>query len=426
MNWLVIIYYAVISGYSAFLANRGIAIFNHQLRTEYGNYVAKDITRNDLFDISLKLAIPTIIGIMLPISIATNILSFFIIFLVADMIGIYFKKTLLGMIMAITFGLVFGAANSFLFQVFMLYVPPIFSIDFITPLTGVFEPLLLIFALIPATAIGIDYGAKKSIAAAFLTILVYIVTLRFLPQTAIGAAFLVGTFIYILMSAKDANAIDFNQEQVVLFKDNVKRIKDNLLYFMIMGGLLAIGSFYLVVSTDTLTQALIANNLGIQAGFVMFFIAISIIPKVFISSTESGAFNPIGFGFAIVAGYLSIGLGNLIGPIVAVTAGALIGGWEATAMPQIAQLLDDHKRFKKMAQHMRSSSRAIQDIAIFIGSMLVANIIYPDVGYIFVFAFWFINRSTPTRYFEQVAIGPASIILMGLVVNLLRFLDLLI
>jgi hypothetical protein len=342
------------------------------------------------------------------------------------MIGVYFKKTLLGMIMAITFGLVFGAANSFLFQVFMLYVPSIFSIDFITPLTGVFEPLLLIFALIPATAIGIDYGAKKSIAAAFLTILVYIVTLRFLPQTAIGAAFLVGTFIYILMSAKDANAIDFNQEQVVLFKDNVKRIKDNRLYFMIMGGLLAIGSFYLVVSTDTLTQALIANNLGIQAGFVMFFIAISIIPKVFISSTESGAFNPIGFGFAIVAGYLSIGLGNLIGPIVAVTAGALIGGWEATAMPQIAQLLDDHKRFKKMAQHMRSSSRAIQDIAIFIGSMLVANIIYPDVGYIFVFAFWFINRSTPTRYFEQVAIGPASIILMGLVVNLLRFLDLLI
>jgi hypothetical protein len=75
---------------------------------------------------------------------------------------------------------------------------------------------------------------------------------------------------------------------------------------------------------------------------------------------------------------------------------------------------------------MRASSRAIQDIAIFIGSMLVANLIYPGVGYIFVFAFWFINRSTPTRYFEQVAIGPAAIILMGLVVNLLRFLDLLI
>jgi hypothetical protein len=182
----------------------------------------------------------------------------------------------------------------------------------------------------------------------------------------------------------------------------------------------------MVLTTDTLTQALVANNLGVQAGFVMFFIGISVIPKVFISSTESGAFNPIGFGFAIVVGYLSIGLGSFVGPIAALIIGALIGGWEATAMPQIAQLLDDHKRFKKMAQHMRASSRAIQDIAIFIGSMLVANIIYPGVGYIFVFAFWFINRSTPTRYFEQVAIGPASIILMGLVVNLLRFLDLLI
>lgn len=426
MNWLVIIYYGLISGYSAFLANRGIAIFNHQLRTEYGNYIAKDLSRDDLFDLSLKLAIPTIIGIMLPISIATNILSFFIIFLVADMVGIFFKKNTLGMILSIIVGVLFGSLNSLTFQLFMLYVPSFFSIDFITPLIGVFEPLLLVFALIPATAIGIDYGAKKSIAATFLTILVYIITLRFFPQNAIGAAFLIGTIIYILMSAKEANVIDYHQEQVVLFKDNVKRIKDNRIYFMVMGGLLAIGSHYLIVTTDTLTQALAANNLGMLAGAVMLFIGISIIPKVFISATESGAFNPIGFGFAIAAGYLTIGLGTVVGPVVAVIAGVLIGGWEAVAMPRVAELLDDHKRFKNMAQHMRSSSRAIQDIAIFIGSMLVANIIYPGVGYVFVFAIWFINRATPTRYFEQVAIGPASIILMGLVVNLLRFLDILI
>jgi hypothetical protein len=426
MNWLVIIYYALISGYSAFLANRGIAIFNHQLRSEYGNYVAKDLTREDLFDLSLKLAIPTIIGVMLPISIATNILSFFIVFLLADMIGIFFKNNFSGMILSIIVGVLFGAFISFSFQAFMLYVPTFFRIDFITPLKGIFEPLLLVFALIPATAIGIDYGAKKSIAAAFLTILVYIVTLRFFPQTAIAASFLVGTIIYIIMSAKEANVIDFNQEQVSLFKDNVKRINDNQIHFMIMGGLIAIGSYYMILTTDTLTQALVANGLGLQAGFVMFFIAVSIIPKVFISSTESGAFNPIGFGGAITVGYLATSIGGFFGAIIAIVFGVVVARLEAVSMPQIAQLLDNHKRFKKMAEHMRASSRAIQDIAIFIGSMLVANIIYPGVGYIFVFAFWFINRATPTRFIEQVAIGPASIILMGVVVNLLRFLDILI
>jgi hypothetical protein len=426
MNWLVVIYYSLICGYAAFLSNQGIAIFNHQLRAEYGNYIAKDISRDELFDLSLKLSIPIIIGIMLPISIATNLLSFFIVFLFSDMIGVFFKKHGLGLLLSIIFGILFGALLSILFQLLMQFVPPFFSIDFITPLRGVFEPLLLVYALIPATAIGIDYGAKKSVAAAFLTILVYIVTLRFFPQTAIGTAFLVGTFIYILMSAKDANVINFNQEQVEQFKDNVARIRSNRFYFMIMGSLLALGSYYYVFSTDTLVQALVAYRLGIQAGFVMLFIGISVIPKVFISATESGAFNPIGFGFAITAGYLATIFTGWFGAVVAIVLGGLIALIEAKSMPQIAELLDNHKRFKKMAEHMRSSSRAIQDIAIFIGSMLVANVIYPGVGYVFVFAFWFINRSTPTRYFQQVAIGPASIILMGLVINLLRFLDLLI
>ena len=426
MNWLVVIYYSIVSGFAAFLANQGIAIFNHQLRTEYGNYVAGDITREDLFDLSLKLSIPVIVGIMLPISLATNLLSFFIIFLFSDMIGVFFKNNKLGMVVSTLMGLIFGALLSITFQLFMIYVPGIFSINFISPLTGVFEPLLLVFALIPATAIGIDYGAKKSIAATFLTILVYIITLRFFPQTAIGAAFLVGTIIYILMSAKEANVINFNQEQVEQFKNNVERIKKHQILFMMMGALLAVGSYYYIISTDTLIQALVANRLGVQAGFVMFFIGISIIPKVFISATESGAFNPIGFGFSIAAGYLATVFNGWIGAFIAVILGALIAGWEATSMPRIAELLDNHKRFKKMAEHMRSSSRAIQDIAIFIGSMLVANAIYPNVGYVFVFAIWFINRSTPTRYFQQVAIGPASIILMGLVINLLKFLDLLI
>ena len=426
MNWIVVLYYALMTSYAAFLANQGIAIFNHQLRSEYGNYLEKDSSREDLFDLSLKLSIPIIIGVILPISIATNLLSFFIMFLFSDMIGIFFKKSLSGSILSIIVGAIIGGGLSIGFQAMMLYLPPLFSIDFITPLIDIFDPLLIVFALIPATAIGIDYGAKKSIAATFLTLLVYIVTLRFFPQTSIAAAFLVGTFIYILMSSKDANAINFNQEQVEQFKDNVKRISNHQIYFMIMGSLLAIGSYSYILATDTLAQALVANNLGLQAGFVMFFIGISIIPKVFISSTESGAFNPIGFGFAITAGYLATVFNGWFGAVAAVILGGIIGGIEANAMPKIAELLDNHKRFKKMAENMRASTRAIQDIAIFIGSMLVANAIYPNIGYVFVFAIWFINRSTPTRYFQQVAIGPAAIILMGLVINLLRFLDLLI
>lgn len=426
INLLKLFFFIVIGGYSSFLSNRGIAIFNHQLRSLYGEYRYNDINRKELYHQAIKLGVPFILGVMLPISIATNLLSFYIIFVISDIIGLYFERNVKGAVLSSLVGAIAAGVISIAFDLFMLYFPTIFAIDFMSRLGGIFGPILMCFALIPAVAIGIEHGPKKSLSACFITLLIYILTLRFLPNLAVGTAFFVGTLIYLLLSIKNKKKVEFNNEQIIQFKDNIDIIKKNKWFLMVMGGILSAGSYYFIVSTDILAQILLSVGSGVQAGFVMLFITLSVIPKVFNSSSESGTFNPMGYGFSIMAGYFATYINGTLGLIVAIILGLCFAYFEATSFKVVANFLDKRQSMKVMGENMRVSSMVVLDFSLLIGSMLVANNIYPGVGFIWVFAFWFINRNSQKKYVQQVAIGPTSIILMGLVINILKMLNLLI
>lgn len=432
MDFLQIIILAAIGGYGTFLANRGISSMQHVIRGNYPSYNEGKITRRDLFAVAKEAGLPLLIGMLIPLSFTTTFASTFLILILADMIGTYFKSRIQYTLISTLIGAVMGGAISAAQQALFVYVPGLLASDFITNLNTIYSPLIIAFGIIPAIAIGIEKGPRKAIAASAIIAIVYVLCVKFNTISIANGqftpsliSFVVGVLCYVILTINKKSSD--NEQQFIKDKstEQMKKMKKNIFIMLPMGALLALGAYYGYVATDPLSHILLSQGLSVSAGFVMIMAIFFSLPMIITSTSVSGTYSTIGLGFSIVIGYfctfIPVAYGNFIVPIL----GALIMFGEIYLIPILAKFLDKRAAFQKMFVNIRSAGLVVIEVAAFVGAMIVGNTLYPLLGYIVILAVYVISRSMKDKKINQAMISPAAFFIFGILLNALIWLNLL-
>jgi hypothetical protein len=435
MDIINLILMGVIGGYATFLVNSQKAFLQHEVRATCPEFCDQKISRKELFQLAKKSAIPLILGLLIPLSFITKVISLYMLFLLAEMIGLYFHNTLKQRIYAIAIGTAVGLLTYVLLYFLYLWIPPILSLDFMTPLNAIFEPLFAAFAIIPAIAIGIKKGAKKGMSAAVLIIIVYIVLLKAETMQGVGRwisamsiAFVFGAILYLLLVISKKK--EGQKEEVVETDDSYAKIKKNLIYYIILGALLALGSHRLIFSYDPIVQMFIGNGYGLEAGFMMLVLMLSMLPALVTSSLVGGAYSLIGLGGSMVVGYWFSPINNIWGMMIAVVLGAGVALVEVIYLRKFASFSQNSLIVSDMGDSLKKATYLIVDYAILVGSFVAVTILYPGVspyvGYMWILFFWLLNRVEKNKRINQLVICPVAIVLLGVALNILKLLNLLV
>ncbi len=97
---------------------------------------------------------------------------------------------------------------------------------------------------------------------------------------------------------------------------------------------------------------------------------------------------------------------------------------EVMLLSVITKGLDKFPGIRDMGEHIRSSMTRVIEIALLIGSAVAANMIAPTIGYFWIIGFYMLNR-TSKKPIVDLAVGPVSVILLGILVNVLSLLNLI-
>lgn len=435
MDIISLILMGVIGGYGAFLVNSERAFLQHEVRATCPEFCEQRMSRKELYNLAKKSALPLIFGLLIPLTFITKVISLYMIFLFVEMVGLYFENNPKGRLLSIIIGSAIGLGTYALLFVLYLWIPPILRLDFMTPFNEIFRPLFAAFAIIPALAIGIKKGAKKGLSAAVLTIIVYIVLLK--VETLQGAgrfvsamsiSFVFGAFLYLILvisKRKENPNVD-----VIEAEGCYEKIKRNTIYYVILGGLLALGAHRLVFSYDPIVQMFIGNGFGLEGGFMMLVLMLSILPPLVTSSLVGGAYSLIGLGGAMVVGFWMSPIANIWGALIAVIVGSGVALIEVLYLKKMAQFSQNSLIVSDMGDSLKKATYLIVDYAILVGSFVAVTLLYPGVsplvGYMWILFFWLLNRVEKSKSINQLVICPVAIILLGLALNVLKLFNLLV
>ncbi len=435
MNIINLILVSVIGGYAAYLVSTGKAFLQHEVRATYPEVHENKISRKELFNVAKKSALPLIIGLLIPLSFVTKVVSLYMIFLLAELAGLYFENNPKGHVYASVTGLLIGGVSFVLLHYFFLGIPPVLKIDFLTPINEIFKPLFAAFAIIPALAIGIKKGVKKGMSAAVLIMIVYIVLLKVesfqgLDKfiNAMSISFIFGCILYLILVIVKKKT-DLSTE-VVETNDSYQKIKKNVLFYVIMGGLLAFGAQRLLFAYDPIVQMFITNGFGLEGGFMMLILILSMLPPLISSSLVGGSYSLIGLGGSMIVGYWLSPFQNIWGMLIAVVLGVGMAFVEVVFLKKFAAFANRSLIVSDMGENLRKATYLIVDYAILVGSFVAVRLLYPGineyVGYMWILFFWLLNRIEKSKKINQLMICPVAIILLGVAFNVLKLLNLLV
>src|SRR5690625_5091690 len=90
-----------------------------------------------------------------------------------------------------------------------------------------------------------------------------------------------------------------------VFGDKVKAIRKNVVFFMIIGGLIAGATNLLLMAGDPISLNLLAEGKQTDAGIAAAARAIGFIPLVASTAIVTGVYSPVGFTLIFVVGLFS-------------------------------------------------------------------------------------------------------------------------
>lgn len=435
MDWINLFLMGIIGGYSAYLVSSQKAFLQHEVRANYPELLEGIITRKELFELSKKLSIPLILGLLLPLTFITKVISIYLVFLFSEIIGLYFENDFKGKIKSIAISSVFAMLLYVVLYLVYLWIPPILKLDFLTSLNEVFKPLFAAFAIIPALAIGIKRGAKKGMSAAILIIFVYILLAKVKSfkwassfVNPMSIAFIFGAILYLVLVLSKAS--ETPKDEVIKCEGSYEQIKKNIIHYVVMGVLLAFGSHRLLFSYDPIVQMFIGNGFGLEGGFMMLVLMLSILPSVVTSSLMGGSYSLFGLGGAMIIGYWLSPISGIVGLIIALILGGAVSAVEVIYLKKIALFAQNSLIVSDMGDNLKKATYLISDYAILVGSFVAVGILFPDIspyiGYMWILFYWLLNRMEKNKHFNQLVICPVAIIILGIALNILKMLNLLV
>lgn len=463
----VIVITILATAFAAFLSQMALAVFNDGVRPFLLDFHQGGLTRAQMTAIAFGLSAGFIFGLGVPIAFSSGVLNPWVLFLPSDILGILSPKKWIAPILGALWGavVVFGlgaattAANSL-------------PVNFLTAMQQMATPILYLFAFFPAVAIAMQFGRLRAAIAFIVSLLVLLITIKWLPQVFPGALALAAGMIILVIVAiveeinsrraaraetaatNEPSATAVNEggtfedemaprtgangpstggvavsapvaaeetivedETVSIFAANAARLRKNAPYFIVMGILIGVLANTHFFAGGEATSFIIAKGQYGNAAQVDFYRALGFIPLIVTTAVASGAYQIVGFTLVYPAAYL------LPSPILAGIVGGVLFGLEVLVLSYIAKGLGTLSVIRDASDNIRNAMNLTLEIAILFGSIAAGNAMAAGVGIALVGGIYVLNEAIG-RPIVRMAAGPVGVIAGGILLNLLAYVHL--
>jgi len=411
----------LIGALAAILANKGVAVFNDGLRPIMPEYLEGRMDRKALAATSFALGFGLVIGFGIPVSLAAKIILIHSILLGTDIIGTWAPKGKLGMVISGVVGGAYGLGITLGLK-FIVDAFKLLPVNFLPQLGQVGTPIVAAFAAFPALVVAYQYGFPSGAITLIISFLarqltqyygIFTVGTAKIALSPEGMALLAGMIIMIVYAAREK--VDPNAQTVdltAIFGDRVKRIKKNIPYLAVMGGLIAAATSYSILAGDPISLNLLANGKNAEAALTAFARGIGFIPLIATTALATGVYGPAGMTFVFVVGLL------VKSPILAFVLGGAIIVVEVLLLSVMAKTLDRFPGMRNLGDNIRTAMSKLLEIALLVGGMMAANAMAPGLGFFIVAGFYILNQ-TSKKPIVNMAVGPLGAIFVGILINVL-------
>ncbi|AOT70361.1 YhfT family protein [Geosporobacter ferrireducens] len=421
MNILLIM---LIGALAAIMANKGIAVFNDGLRPIMPEHIEGRMTRKEIAATSFAMSFGLVIGFGIPFSLTASIILIHCILLGTDIIGNSSPDGKKGIAVAGIIGALYGA-GILLGLESVVKAFELLPVNFMGSLGQVGSPVVIAFAAFPALATGYQYSAKKGLINLVFSVLARQLAIIFSPVqlgtitvniNPEGTALIVGMIILIIYAMKEKSEEE-TIDLVSVFAERVKRIKKNIPYFMVIGGLISAATALSLMAGDPISLNLLAEGKHIDAGVAALARGIGFIPLIASTAIATGVYAPAGMTFVFAVGLF------IRNPLIAAVVGALVIGAEVLFLDQISKFLDKFPGIRKSGDNIRNAMSKLLEVALLVGGMNAANAMAPGIGFFIVLGLYILN-DIAGRPVVRMAVGPMAAILVGILVNILTIIGL--
>ncbi|NGO82737.1 YhfT family protein [Streptomyces sp. 196(2019)] len=411
---------------TAFIAHMALAVFNDGVRPFLLDFIQGRTTRSATTAVSFGLSAGFIFGLGAPMALSTGVLNPWLLFLPTDILGMLAPRKWLAPLLGGAWGavVVFGlnGANN---------VAHDLPVDFLTAMQQMSTPILFLFTLFPVLAITKQFGRAWGAAAGVIELALVVLTMKLWPNMFAGAlAMAVGVLMLIgLAVAKDlrrrredrargmVEEVAADDPMASLFSASAARLRRHLPLFMVLGAGVCVLAQMHVFGGGEATSFLIAKGQYAEAAQVDFYRVFGFVPLIATTALASGAYGIAGFTLVYPIGYL------LPNPFLAAVVGALVFAVEVLALSWIGKVLGKLPSVRDSSEHLRSAITDTLQLAILFGSLMAANAMGGGLGILVVGGLYLFNEAMG-RPVVRMAAAPAAVIVGGILLNLLHWLDL--
>ena len=412
---------AALGGLASVLANRGIAVFNDGFRPVMPEYFEGRMDRKELAATSFAISFGLVIGFGLPTSIAASIILIHSILLATDIIGTFCPDTTAGTILSAVIGAVYGVG----LLVGLEAIVNLFAklpINFLDALGQVSTPIVVAFAVFPAVAVALQFGAVKGFLTLAFSMLVrqiiemygkFTIAGKQVALNKDGMALLAGMVVLIVLAVMDKEGADTSGADLTsLFEDKVERIRKQWFLLAIMGGLLSAATSMSIVAGDPASLALLAEQKYSEAALTALARAIGFIPLIATTAITTGVYAPAGMTFVFAVG---LAIRN---PLIAFVVGAAVMTAEVFLLTFVAKGLDRFPGVRRSSDNIRTAMSRVLDVALLVGGMMAAHAMAPGLGLFIVTGLYCLNKISKKPIVDM-AVGPVGAIITGILINIL-------
>ncbi|WP_129260171.1 YhfT family protein [Streptomyces sp. M3] len=411
---------------TAYISHMALAVFNDGVRPFLLDFIQGRTTRSATTAVSFGLSAGFIFGLGAPMALSTGVLNPWLVFLPTDILGMLSPKKWLAPILGAAWGavVVFGlnGANN---------VAHDLPVDFLTAMQQMSTPILFLFTLFPVLAITKQFGRRWGGVAGGLELVLVVMTMKLWPNMFAGAlAMAAGVLMLIgLAVAKDVRQrradrtagvveeVPQDDPMASLFSASAARLRRYLPLFMVLGAGVCVLAQMHIFGGGEATSFLIAKGQYSEAAQVDFYRVFGFIPLIATTALASGAYGIAGFTLVYPIGYL------MPNPFLAAVVGAVVFAVEVLALSWIGRILGKLPSVRDSSEHLRSAIGDTLQLAILFGSLMAANAMGGGLGILVVGGLYLLNEAMG-RPVVRMAAAPAAVIVGGIVLNILYWLDL--
>lgn len=383
----------------------------------------------ELIGIAFAMSFGLVVGFGIPFSLTSQIILIHSILLGTDVIGISSPNSVLA-------GL-FGGAYGIGLTLGLNWVVSLFKslpINIMDSMMLIGDPIVISFSVLPALAVGYQFGGKKGILTLAVSGLARVLITRINPikisgsEVSIspdGIALGIGMILLLIFAVtssrnKDEIAVSGESDvnSMTLFTNNAERIKRNIIPLLIMGALISLGASMHLIGGSPMDVTFLSKGKISEAATIAFIKVIGYIPLVVTTGLVSGVWASGG-----ICDWL-FGLGFVSTPIIAPFLGAAGMGIEVYGVKYLAGFLDRYPEIRKSGDHIRTAMTQILEVALLVGGMVAANNMAPTFGY-FVVAGLYILNIIAGAPIVKMAVGPLAAVLVGILANIFVYLHLI-